>query len=771
MRKFSLCILILLTCLLGTGCGQEGADPNLLTNIFAPVFPEIAVENATSVSQIQQTEKGYRYAISCDNARTRVGDEPIVQTYTIYDTDEDGVITRETPVDPDYTSYNAITSGQRGMYTIILENRDYVLCHLDWEGNVVSKVSCGDIRPKGGTNTPETANLMGGYPLVETDEGLALCWGKICLLLNESLALTGEIPLPGTGQNVYFEDGTLWLVYEEGGGRALGQVKDGEITASYPFPEGLEGVSRYYWAKPIACEDGWLYGWNNTTGVVRWQFAAEEETVEQVISFANSCISGQSVRSVSRLSEKLYSVSTSAPDGTGVKLCLYEKAPDKDLSQMTVLTLACISPTTGLEELVFAFNAVHPDTYIRIVTYEQYNTAENPIGGYDRLEMDLTTGLLQADILLNQVFQPLDLYPLMTGNVGQEDLAPCVRNQYEEDGKLYQIGSRFSVDVVAGRRDALGGMTGWTMEEFLTYAESLPEGEYLMEEVSRDTAGRMLFGSNQYAPFIQDGTASFENPLYLRYLTLLHSLPEESQQYMNHGKNNSAALLAGEITEDQLEIEEGGENLYYNGKIKLARQGSVSSPDALLNLAETFGTSDLTLIGVPSEEGSGLQVRFQDFYCIPATCQNPALAWEFLESALFTEDALPDAASMGWQDLRNHCCFRTLYQPYLDWTQTLEGYKMFQGLTYGGKQYGFDIALDENGQYGGQPGILTTVDEGLLGLIAEIYETAGDTTHVPYEILEIAREEESRYLAGAISAEECARIVQSRVGIWLAENS
>ncbi len=85
--------------------------------------------------------------------------------------------------------------------------------------------------------------------------------------------------------------------------------------------------------------------------------------------------------------------------------------------------------------------------------------------------------------------------------------------------------------------------------------------------------------------------------------------------------------------------------------------------------------------------------------------------------------------------------------------------------------YGFDITLDEHGQYNGQPGILTEMDNDLLGLIEEIYETAGDTTYVPYVITQIAREEEARYLAGAISAEECARIVQSRVGIWLAENS
>ncbi len=760
---------LLLLFLFCTGCKEETDNPNVLTNIYTPVFTELSLENATSVSDIRETDDGYRYVSFASNRQTMGVGDKVTETFAIYETDKTGAVTKEIPLDPNTASYNCITTGERGIYSIVLED-SYMFYHIDWEGNTVAKIDCSDIRPKGGTNTPTTSNLGMGYPLAETSDGIALVWGKVCLLLDENLALTGEIPLPGTGENVFCEKDTVWLVYQEEGRRVLGKVTDGAVEESWVLPAILEGMGVYYWTIPIAIEEGWFYGWNANAGVVRWQFAAEEETIEQVMDFSNSGIPGSRVRAISKLSDELYSVMLNDKNGYTRQLNLYKTAPDKDLSQITVLTLACMQKRTMVEEAVLAFNAAHADVYIKIVTYDQYNTVEG-YEGYDRFQMDLTTGILKADILVNETFDPIDLYPLMTGEVQKDDIAPCVRNQYEKDGKLDRIGSRFTVNMTVGREDTVGEIDGWDLEEFLTYVENLPAGEYLMEEVCRDNASSVLFGSGgEYAPFIQDGVADFENELYLRYLAYLSTLPEEPQKYMDYGKNNSAALFAGEITEDQLVIEEGGENLYYNGKIKLYHRYGANSLAEIMTLAERFGTTDLHVTGVPTESGSGIQVGVQDYFSIPSTCQNPALAWELIETALLMDSNTASPRTTDFQEVKSNL-FATLYKPYLAWLDTMKGYQQFKNLVYNGTQFGYDFVLDENGRYKDQPGILTELDDNLMTFIKEIFETAGEDTYVPWDVVQIAREEESRYLAGAISAEECARIVQSRVGIWLAENS
>ncbi len=68
-----------------------------------------------------------------------------------------------------------------------------------------------------------------------------------------------------------------------------------------------------------------------------------------------------------------------------------------------------------------------------------------------------------------------------------------------------------------------------------------------MEELSRENYTNMLFGWNQYQPFIWDGKADFTDPLFLRYLAFLQTLPETGQTYMTHATNNYDALFAGEV--------------------------------------------------------------------------------------------------------------------------------------------------------------------------------------------------------------------------------
>ena len=78
--------------------------------------------------------------------------------------------------------------------------------------------------------------------------------------------------------------------------------------------------------------------------------------------------------------------------------------------------------------------------------------------------------------------------------------------------------------------------------------------------------------------------------------------------------------------------------------------------------------------------------------------------------------------------------------------------------------------MDANGLLNGKPGTMQEIDEDIIAMIRQLYETAGSSGMVPDEIYAIIYEEESRYLAGAVTAEQCAERVQSRVSIWLSEH-
>ncbi|MBQ8642726.1 MAG: hypothetical protein IJ480_10990 [Clostridia bacterium] len=754
MRKM-LCLLAIV-CLLFTGCGgKETEDPNCLTHVYAPVV-ESQDERLNASSGIWPVEDGYGYVYNYDN---RKSGEAWESGLRMVKTDREGNIVSDETLE--ITGYvNDYAVGDLGVYVCYHSDRSvgYVLTRFGWDDTMtVSPVS--DWKPgSANTNAPEALTMESGIPLTETEDGIALIWGKRCVLLDENLTAAGEIELPGQGDTVCAEDDVLWITYKSEDGRALGKAEDGVLTEICALPDRFQGQNQYNWRPVIGCADGWLYGWD-TDGVFRWHFMAdaEEPVYEEILSFQNSAVPGMMVRAVQRIPGKtpLYSIRYARGDGHFQQTALYEPAPDLDLSGLTVLNLVCMGQSFDLSELAVEFNRTHQDARIQIIEYDDYQ----------KMQMELDNGLVTADLLYNYTWNSMDLLPLMTGEVRPEDIAPCVMNQFAEDGRLTEISPAFTVSTLYGRQDQVADLAGWTLEEFLTYTEGLAEGEYLIEEVGQMDSYGTLFGGRVYSPFLNGDTAAFTDPLYTRYLMWLSTLPVEGQKYMDHGFSNVSALLAGEITEDQVQVESGGENLYFNGKIKLD-QASFTSLERMMRHCHTFGTDEIAYIGYPTESGSGIQISWNGVCSIPNTCRDPALAWEFIESLLLNAAELPDA------DYRMaDFSFTTLAEPYLTYLESMRGYRTFR--EYGGStgSSGWNLELDANGCLHGMPGAIYEVNDTVIENLRWLYENAGDPGGYAWDIRDIAYEEESRFLAGAISAEECADIVQSRVNIWLAEHS
>lgn len=124
---------------------------------------------------------------------------------------------------------------------------------------------------------------------------------------------------------------------------------------------------------------------------------------------------------------------------------------------MTVLTLACVDADADTQAAVLRFDDMHKDAPIKVVSCAQYGAAA--YGELrERLQLDLSTGILQADILVgsNYPIPLLDLYPYRTGDVLSRDIAPCVKNAYEVDGHLYALGPQIGFYSRMGSRGGHG---------------------------------------------------------------------------------------------------------------------------------------------------------------------------------------------------------------------------------------------------------------------------------------------------------------------------
>ena len=519
--------------------------------------------------------------------------------------------------------------------------------------------------------------------------------------------------------------------------------------------------------------------------VYRYRLTAEADpekiVYEPVADLLQSGITG-SVRGVELFfqgnSERPY-MAIHTMDGSESTLRLYRPAEDIDLSEATVLHLVGMEISEDIKAEIARFHSTHEDTRILVTDYSKYRTKENFTAGYDRFKTDLAARVAQADILvlsgndLKTLAKRLpgylvDLYPLMNGEVQKDSLYHSVRDYMEsDDGKLYGIFRSFRLEGLVGRTDVLDGRTGWDLAEFLDFCDGLSDGEYLMEELSRENYNNMLFGQNQYRPFMRDGKANFTDPLFLRYLAFLQTLPETGQTYMTRGSSNYDALLAGELSsEDQLAATEGGENLYWNGKIKL-EELSLGTMYDYYRLAHIFGTRDITCIGYPAEDKHGVVLRPDSQLAITSDCADPSLAWEFIESYLTQSSAVPerevfDALRSGFYSVR--ALQEERFARY-------SGYELFFYHDGDTKTFAKTIALDENGALNGRTGDHYVITADDIARVTAVLE--GEVTsfwNFDGTVATIAEEEEGRYLGGAIPAEECAKNIDSRVGIYLSEN-
>lgn len=778
---FAHALIFLVVLIFAVGCDetQTPAEYQTVTLTYRSAF-EYSTDDAIRFSNTVSTDGGYRFAYSYASlpTQTREYDAGIM----LIELDTDGTVLHEEKLtEHGDNSADMLFVGERGLYVLGLYN-DYEsgktyrgLFRYSFDGTREMSAAIADIR---GDNNDLPIN---GHFLSEYDDGVLLILGDECIFLNDSFEPISEFKLPENAAAAFFAENELWVEYSEDDTAKLGNFSsDGNLITVYTLPEAFCSVPPYYQpASIIEMRDGYLYAWDYD-GVFRWKITDDtddEPIYETVMDFADSWVVGESVRTLSRLCGNEYDEYMIAENYSDAMCGLYRPVSDGEVLTETMI-LACISPDAELKKSVLEFNKSRLDIRVEIIDYDMYNTADDWNAGRDRLLLDLTTGVLEPDILVLDTgnYKTLcesadgyfiNLYTLMTdGEVSPDTIYGCVKNTLEaENGELYGIATEFSLSSLVGKRDVIGSADSWSVAQFLDFAENIEDGEYLMEEISGSNAEKELFGSLIYAPFMRNGKADFCNSEFLRLLEFLKSLPTEEQTYMEHGSSNIGSMYAGEITEDEVYVAPGGENLYFNGKIKLKRYIGISSLRDMLNAAYEFGVenpAELNFIGYPIDDmsDSGVIVKMPcGIYAIPSCTDNAKSAWEFIEQCMLSDvfDPTDEVSYLKYG-------FKT-YKPYTDdYLSMAEGYQVFY-TDVGGRIEGKTIS-DEilSGQ-----GKLCVIDGETIERIRRLFDTAGVPFYYSLDNGGIVNEEISRYLAGYATSEDCANVINSRVGIWLEE--
>lgn len=398
---------------------------------------------------------------------------------------------------------------------------------------------------------------------------------------------------------------------------------------------------------------------------------------------------------------------TACSDGRGEA-----EAPEPD--GPVELVLATDSLFSQLGAMVNSFNKSHENYKIKVRRYG--DTAETSV---DLLRTEIIAGKA-PDIYVfstdwsSDVQIPLyeDLLPYLNADpdCGRETLVPSLFDVMTAEGTLCYLPADFYISSFTAPESIVGDRTSLTMAEAEEFTRTLGEEAVVFPRwMSREVLLSHVITSTylDYVDF-EEGTCDFANPEFVMML--------EQCMKMQPDPNPSSEAKGPAVERP---------SLLFNSLIQ--------SFDAFGGLHNLYGT-DYSFVGFPSEDGSGSRFRINTRLSISAGCKHKEAAWEFVRMALSEEvqesvDDLP------------------VIQSELD--------RRIEKAMNADPEKG-EIRLEqfEADKFNNLLNSITVMD---VETDSVIFRIVGD--------------EAARFFAGECTAEECARLIQSRVSIYVAEQN
>ena len=543
-------------------------------------------------------------------------------------------------------------------------------------------------------------------------------------------------------------DGDVYIssYFDDGIGIAKVDAEKGALGT--PITVGNE-------ANDIFFGEGYDLFIGKSDGVYGCTFAEDGTlTQEMLLNYSNSDINRSNFNLLSVLDkDTIIGNDYSLESGNMVIL---QKSADIDLSSVKVVEIAT-SEYTGynVASSIVEYNKTHKDSRIVLSDYTKYNTDEDYTAGKTKLMNDVSAGLYKPDIIIGSYYSGVasdfvkkgmyvDLGTFLDSDaeLKKDDIFGSVIRAFStSDGKIWGLTPDISLQTLVARTDTLGGKTSWTLDEMIDYANALPAGTQLLEGLSQ---GSILSSfQNVFNTYIdmQNNTCDFENESFYKFLNFISTLPKEYN------------------------YEERGDNyyeVYQTGKIALY-PAYISSPPNITELQCVFNSKDYTLIGYPTtgDNTYGGLITYDTAYMIASCCENTDIAWDFIKSTITPKgerysNNLPILKSA----LKAQC------ETYYDYE--------FEYYFSGGASWGpMDPDNPKTQEDMTEPGILAHFTEEDTDFIMNYLENGCGspmTDTIPTEVTNIITEEITSFSGGAKTAEDCARVIQSRVKIWLAEH-
>ncbi len=623
-------------------------------------------------------------------------------------------------------------------------SQSYRLVRLDESGAVQSDMPLDSLFSSEYPSIIHFFPVKGGWGMVLDQEGK----GRLVILDQEG----NEKAASDLEGNAHYQLEKFLPVGDEAyffGTKAdsAGQVLT-RVDAEQAKLEEVKVISTGYssWYSSLAMEEGLLYLLDYSKGEIA-QYSMESGELSAYMNFVNSDFPYGSMEKLVSFGQDAF-LGFFADDATGKsKAAFFERVNPEDIVDKQVMVIGCMYMDTEVRRRVVDFNRSSDKYRITIKDYSQYNTEEDYNAGYTRLNTDILSGNM-PDILSVDFGTDVSSYEskglladigkLMEedGEVKKEDLLENIINANSKDGKIYQAIPSFSVLTIAGKTSNLGGRKSWTIEEFLQFNASLPEGVKTFGDLTQDHFFEVLlmFAGADYID-LDTGKCHFDSPEFIQTLEFAKSLPATidyseyeyggMEDYTTQFRENKTMLV----------------NMYLGDLREYNRQYN------------QYFAEPATMIGFPSKNGQGSVLLGINAYAISAKSPNQEGAWDFIKQ--FYSKEYQEKLSWG---------IPVLKEAFLAKVQELTKKPYY--IDSDGKKVEYEDSYYVNDTEVIIPPMTQQEADELAAFIQGI-ENRG---YANENITNILKEETAPFFEGQKTAQEVAGIIQSRVQIYVDEN-
>ena len=521
----------------------------------------------------------------------------------------------------------------------------------------------------------------------------------------------------------------------------------------------------------------------------------DTDTKDKVIDWIECDINSNNLNSYSILPDgRVIAFENTYDDQTQtntMQLIVMTRVDAASVVNKTVLTFACMYLDWNMRDAIVKFNRASNTHRIVVRDYSEYNTDDDYTAGIQKLNTEMLSGKLPDMIDINTYSMPIeqyaakgfltDLYELIDADpdMSRESFVqPVLKALESADGKLYQLPQTFAVDTAIALDKVVGEYDTWNLAAVKDAMTKLQDGATVFDVYCTKSDILSTCISRNIDAFVdwENGAAHFDSDEFKALLEFANSFPDtydwenadeedqdSAQNRMNAGKQLMSSFYVSSL-EDILYQLTG-----YNGKVKF--------------------------VGYPSEDGtSNHAFQIDGAIAISSTCADKTAAWNFMKQFLneeyqssyniwsfpinqaafdaklkemMTEEYQTDDNGNVMKDDNGNPIRIPKVTYYTDGNGTMTGYSTGNGgVAVMQASADGSVEMGENGEVNVYAMTQEQADE-ILGLINATTAVYG----YDESIMGIITDEAAPYFAGEKSLDDTVNMIQSRVNLYVAEQS